>query len=504
STTNIILNNEYDLHLNVVQISETNIFDYLGFGTIRDALKLMRETYGGTVGKDKGAQLRHAMLGNELGGGIAFTDAVCDSSWGFGISSGLRGEINNMDLYDVFIFAHELGHNLGSGHPFDAEYAPPVDTCQQNSCPKGLPLKDSSTLMSYCGHFCGGMSNTAFTYGGVWDRVSPRENVTSWLQNPALIESPISKDAQRISHNIWMKLSEKEDCIRKRDPLSVAPLSTIFMVDKDDNETSAAASPASNVTSVLEETRSPSPSLSPIPSQTPSVSVSPTVSSAPSSAPSASLSPTFTVTSVPSSAPTLTSKPTLSPSSSPSSSPSARPSSSPTANPSNTPSFRPTKGAHSISPLKHCDSRCKRTNGYMFNVKLEANASYDIEINSINFRHKAPLVHRVIWVYMIKEGYQGKEELTEEWTQIGTGRAPKRNNIVSTVYLDQPLRIKAGETIGFYLRTEESIMLVGKFAKTATIDVNDVKLQYGLALMNSNFAENFSWSGSVEYQIVDN
>ena len=69
----------------------------------------MRETYGGTVGKDKGAQLRHAMLGNELGGGIAFTDAVCDSSWGFGISSGLRGEINNMDLYDVFMFAHELG-----------------------------------------------------------------------------------------------------------------------------------------------------------------------------------------------------------------------------------------------------------------------------------------------------------------------------------------------------------------------------------------------------------
>ena len=81
----------------------------MGDGSIRNALKLMRETYHGTVGKYKGAQLRHALLGKELGGGIAFTDTVCDSSWGFGISSGLRGEINNMDLYDVFVFAHELG-----------------------------------------------------------------------------------------------------------------------------------------------------------------------------------------------------------------------------------------------------------------------------------------------------------------------------------------------------------------------------------------------------------
>ncbi len=109
STTNVILKNEFDLHLNVVQISETNIFNNLGDGSIRNALKLMRETYHGTVGKYKGAQLRHALLGKELGGGIAFTDTVCDSSWGFGISSGLRGEINNMDLYDVFVFAHELG-----------------------------------------------------------------------------------------------------------------------------------------------------------------------------------------------------------------------------------------------------------------------------------------------------------------------------------------------------------------------------------------------------------
>ena len=117
STTNVILTKEFDLHLNVVQISETDIFDNLdgGNGTTRDALKKMRQTYQGTVGKNRGAHLRHALLGKELGGGIAFTDTVCNANWGFAISSGLRGNVTNMDMYDVFIFAHELGHNLGSG-----------------------------------------------------------------------------------------------------------------------------------------------------------------------------------------------------------------------------------------------------------------------------------------------------------------------------------------------------------------------------------------------------
>jgi len=194
-----------------------------------------------------------------------------------------------MTSYSSYSFPH-WPHE---GHPFDNEYSPPVDTCMQNSCPQGLPLTDSSTLMSYCGHFCGGLSNTALTYGGVWDHASPREDLNSWLQNPALIESPISTDAQTISHLIWTKLSAKGECIRKHDPLSVA---------------------AFEETTTFEATKSPSPSqvLSTLPS--------------PSQAPSTSLSPTFTP--VPTSNPTLTSKPTetWSPTSSPSSHPTMHPS----------------------------------------------------------------------------------------------------------------------------------------------------------------------------------
>lgn len=53
------------------------------------------------------------------------------------------------------LFAHELGHNLGSPHTHC--YNPPVDTCfnQEQDCydgPIGCPAEQSGTLMSYC-HF---------------------------------------------------------------------------------------------------------------------------------------------------------------------------------------------------------------------------------------------------------------------------------------------------------------------------------------------------------------
>lgn len=115
TTTNTILEDEFDLRLNVVKISETTMFNQMGFGTIRDAVQKYRETYRDTIGSEKRAHLRHALVGRDLGGGIAFTDSVCDPTWGFGISSGIRGNINNMDLYDVYMFAHEIGHNFGSG-----------------------------------------------------------------------------------------------------------------------------------------------------------------------------------------------------------------------------------------------------------------------------------------------------------------------------------------------------------------------------------------------------
>jgi hypothetical protein len=72
TTTNVILEKEFDLHLNVVEISETTIFDSNGLGSTKEAIKLYRQTFKDTIGSDK-AHLRHALLGRDLGGGIAFS-----------------------------------------------------------------------------------------------------------------------------------------------------------------------------------------------------------------------------------------------------------------------------------------------------------------------------------------------------------------------------------------------------------------------------------------------
>ncbi len=43
---------------------------------------------------------------------------MCDSDWGYGLSSGIQGSMSNLDddaFQDAFMVAHEIGHSLGSG-----------------------------------------------------------------------------------------------------------------------------------------------------------------------------------------------------------------------------------------------------------------------------------------------------------------------------------------------------------------------------------------------------
>lgn len=82
--------------------------------------------------------------------------SVCDKDWGFGVTSDMSGNLENVDenvLFDFFIFIHEVGHSLGSGHTFDEEYDPPVDECAPCATPgnnmtvDGLPHVSSATIM---------------------------------------------------------------------------------------------------------------------------------------------------------------------------------------------------------------------------------------------------------------------------------------------------------------------------------------------------------------------
>jgi len=151
--------------VNIVSITEQTFYDELT--TTKDALRAQRlhprpesDTNGDSI------ILHHALLGRWIGGGIAFIDSICDKQWGYGVTSDLSGnlnDINDLVMFDFFIVTHEIGHSLGSGHTFDG-YDPPVDVCgactvkplvdgggeATRNTVAGLPLPNSATVMSYC------------------------------------------------------------------------------------------------------------------------------------------------------------------------------------------------------------------------------------------------------------------------------------------------------------------------------------------------------------------
>ncbi|MEO0664086.1 MAG: M12 family metallo-peptidase, partial [Planctomycetota bacterium] len=130
-------------------------------GDTGDMLSEFRSAWNSS-GWPVSADLAHFLSGDNLGGGIAYVNVLCNSSFGYGVSANLNGNINwgswtgaaGSFTWDFVVVAHELGHNFGTGHTHS--YCPPIDVCYDNcsastSCSQG-------TIMSYC-HTCGGMDN---------------------------------------------------------------------------------------------------------------------------------------------------------------------------------------------------------------------------------------------------------------------------------------------------------------------------------------------------------
>jgi hypothetical protein len=96
-------------------------------------------------------------------GGVAYLPGLCNQTYDYGLSTYLNGSFpyplqdNNPQNWDVFVTAHEIGHNFGAPHSHDL--VPPIDGCGLGNC-NDAPL---GSIMSYCHGCSGGVGNIALT-----------------------------------------------------------------------------------------------------------------------------------------------------------------------------------------------------------------------------------------------------------------------------------------------------------------------------------------------------
>lgn len=113
-----------------------------------------------------GAHLAHFFSGDSLGGGVAWLDVLCDTTYGFAVSGNLAGLtpfpiVQGPLNWDFMVWTHETGHNFGSPHTHD--FCPPLDSCAPSGyfgqCQTSQTCITNGTIMSYC-HLCpGGLSS---------------------------------------------------------------------------------------------------------------------------------------------------------------------------------------------------------------------------------------------------------------------------------------------------------------------------------------------------------
>ncbi len=154
-----------------------------GGGDAGDLLSEFRTAWNNN-GWPAAADLAHFVSGANLGGGIAYLNVLCNSSFGYGVSGNIRGNVDwdgwtgnpGSFTWDFVVVAHELGHNFGSNHTQD--FCPPIDRCYTNC--EGTTDCTQGTIMSYC-HTCGGMDNIDLRFHQITANVMRQRVASSCL-----------------------------------------------------------------------------------------------------------------------------------------------------------------------------------------------------------------------------------------------------------------------------------------------------------------------------------
>jgi cysteine-rich repeat protein len=173
AAANAIYQNDFKVKLKFTYIRLWTTTDpWTGF----DAVAALDEVQAYWLDPSKGMNskagprdLVHFISGKPVQGGVAYVEAVCDQTYGFGVSQ-VYGSFDTSDpdaIWDVLVVTHEIGHNLGSVHTHC--YDPPIDHCYGGepgcySGPTSLPA-GGGTIMSYCHLLPGGLANVDLVFG---------------------------------------------------------------------------------------------------------------------------------------------------------------------------------------------------------------------------------------------------------------------------------------------------------------------------------------------------
>ena len=150
----------------------------------------------------------HLLSAKDGGGGIAFIGTLDAPDYGYGVSTGIRGEFsasNPQIVWDAYVVAHEIGHAFGSTHTHNYDNPPvgstqggAIDCCYADSSNSQCGARNGGagkygplpgigsitggsvgqrvgTTMSYCHTLLPGMGNIALNFG-----TNHRYGVNAW------------------------------------------------------------------------------------------------------------------------------------------------------------------------------------------------------------------------------------------------------------------------------------------------------------------------------------
>lgn len=161
-TATIYANEQIDISLSDVKVWTTPD----PYANLNSTLSVLQK-FGQLTKNNYNGRLAHFISTRQLGGGVAWLDVLCSDYFTFSgqhagpyaVSASMGTSITTFPTYswNVEVFAHEMGHNMGSPHTQNCSWNgnnTAIDACSstEGGCPStyGACPPGGGTIMSYC------------------------------------------------------------------------------------------------------------------------------------------------------------------------------------------------------------------------------------------------------------------------------------------------------------------------------------------------------------------